>query len=246
MAGQRSSDKPTKRRSDEGAGARSDRGSTHYGGSAVTQLLSLAGAGDQSARDELWRAVYAELKLMAASQLASEASGHTFHPTMLVHESFLRLVGPDGEGYVNRRHFFAAAANAMRRICIDDARKRKSQKRGGRRPLSLTFEPGEMERLSLPHPVTSRCGLSRGSVGISNSAEGCLDDDPDVLLAVDQALERLREIDPVRVAIVEHRFFVGMTIDETAAAMGVSPRTVDTHWRFARAWLHRELQGLRD
>ncbi len=149
---------------------------------------------------------------MAAGQLAVEQPGATLQPTVLVHEAFLRLAGGADGQFQNRRHFFAAAACAMRRIRIDDARRRKRQKRGG--------------------------GVAGRSL---DEAPPVFDDDPDLMIALDDALDRLRTIDPRKVEVVEHRYFVGLTIDEAAAAMGVSPRTVDADWRFARAWLHREL-----
>ena len=185
-----------------------DHNTTHR---PVTRLLQRAGDGDASARDQLWHVVYAELKQIAAYQLAAEHGDVTLAPTVLVHEAFLRLVGADGR-FENRRHFFAAAARAMRRIRIDDARRRKRQKRGGGVNLSpLGDEPPD------------------------------LNDDADTVLAVDEVLDRLRDIDPRKHEVVELRYFAGLTVDETAAAMGISARTVNVDWRFARAWLHREL-----
>ena len=180
----------------------------------VTQLLSAAACGESAAAEALWQAVYAELRRMAVGQLAAEGVGRTLQPTALVHEVFLKLVGAEAGPFENRRHFFAAAGRAMRCIRIDDARRRKRLKRGGGEAAnSLEHDP----------PV--------------------FDDDPDLVLAVDEALERLRAIDPRRVEVVELRYFAGLSVDETAAAMGVSPRTVDSHWRFARAWLHQQLGG---
>lgn len=178
----------------------------------VTQLLSAASHGDHAASEALWKSVYVELRRLAASQLAAEVPGHTLQPTVLVHEVFLKLVNVQNGAFENRRYFFAAAARAMRCIRIDDARRRKRQKRGG-----------------------------GGSAGPLEHDPPVFDDDPDLVLAVDEALARLRAIDPRKVEVVELRYFAGLSVDETAVAMGVSPRTVDMHWRFARAWLHKEL-----
>ncbi|NOT01406.1 MAG: sigma-70 family RNA polymerase sigma factor [Phycisphaerales bacterium] len=178
----------------------------------ITELLDAVGAGDEGARRELWAVVYSELRRMAGGQMGRDAAGRTLQPTTLVHECYFRLF-PDGKGqFANRRHFFAAAANAMRRIRIDDARHRKRLKRDGRRRVELDADtPAGAER------------------------------DPATELAVDEALGKLERIDPRKAEIVTMRFFADMTINEIAAVLEVSPRTVDNEWRFARAWLHREL-----
>lgn len=189
----------------------------------VTELLAAAGVGDTDARERLWLAVYDELKRVATQQMACEAAGGTLQPTALVHEAYFRLF-PDGEGhFANRRHFFAAAAKAMRRIRIDDARKRKRLKRGGgRRALPIDDSP-------------------RGDSVGSDPTPAVFDDDPTEVLAVDEALERLAVGHPRQADIVLYRYFAGLSARETADLLDVSPRTVDLDWRFAKAWLHKAL-----
>jgi RNA polymerase sigma factor (TIGR02999 family) len=178
----------------------------------ITQLLDAAGQGDAAAANRLWSAVYDELHRLALTQLAQEGPGYPLQTTDLVDEAYVRLIGDGPVEWANRRHFFAAAATAMRRILVDDARKRGRQKRGGgQTPEPLLDEP--------PAPGW----------------------DPVLVLAIDEALAKLEQADPPRAELVMLRYFAGLSIDETAAALGVSPRTVDTGWRFAKAWLHREL-----
>jgi RNA polymerase sigma factor (TIGR02999 family) len=178
---------------------------------SVTQLLEAAGQGDSSAGDQLWKILYDELHRLASRQLANEAPG-AMHTTSLVHEAFIKLTDGQPLQFANRRHFFSSAANAMRQIRVDDARRRKRIKRGGGdRPVPLNFEP---------------------------PANG---DDSDEVLAIHELLKRLAEVDPRKAKIVEYRFFAGLSIDETAEVMEISPRTVDSEWQFAKAWLHREL-----
>ena len=179
---------------------------------AITQLLAAADGGDRAARERLWALVYDELRRIAQRQMAREGAGHTLQTTALINEAYLRLVGDEGMRCENRRHFFAAAANAMRRICIDYARRRESLKRGG----SADREP------LLEDPVLSQC-------------------DPAELLAVDEALHKLQHEDPRKAEVVMLRYFGGLAIDETAHALELAPRTVDSDWRFARVWLYREL-----
>jgi RNA polymerase sigma factor (TIGR02999 family) len=180
---------------------------------AVTQLLARAQAGDREATNELFPLVYDELRQLADRYLSAEARGQTLQPTALVHEAYLRLVGPADTGWENRAHFFGAAARAIRRILIDRARARGRQKRGsGERPLPL------------------------------EAAESAAVEGPDLdVLALDEALQRLAVVDAQTAQVVELRFFGGLGVDETAATLGVSPATVAREWAFARAWLHREM-----
>jgi len=180
---------------------------------AVTQLLARAQAGDREATNELFPLVYDELRQLADRYLSAEARGQTLQPTALVHEAYLRLVGPADTGWENRAHFFGAAARAIRRILIDRARARGRRKRGsGERPLPL------------------------------EAAESAAVAGPDLdVLALDEALQRLAVVDAQTAQVVELRFFGGLGVDEIAATLGVSPATVSREWAFARAWLHREM-----
>jgi len=180
--------------------------------SDATRLLEAAAGGDRQAAADLLPLVYDELRGLAAAKLAVEAPGHSLNPTALVHEAYLRLVGDqqfDGQG-----HFFAAAAEAMRRILVNHARDRNRLKRGGgRRRVDL-------DRLT---------GLAAAG-----------DDD---LLGLDDALDRLAEDYPAAAELVKLRFFGGMTLGEAAEALGMFRRTADRHWSFARAWLADALAG---
>ena len=178
----------------------------------VTQLLEAVGKGDASAGDKLWSLIYGELHALAQRQLAAEGSGCTLQPTTMVHEAYFRLVGDSDVQWANRRHFFAAAAQAMRRIRIDDARRRRRLKRGG----------GEH-----PSPL--------------QEAPAVFDQDPAEILALDEALVKLEQVDGRKAEVVLLRYFAGLTVDETANALGISARTVGYEWRFTRAWLRREL-----
>jgi len=241
------------------------------GSTSITELLTLAGSGDPAARDRLWAVVYGELHRMAASCLAGERAAARMQPTTLVHEAYLRLCGNHEAAWANRRHFFAAAANSMRQILVDDARKRGRLKRGGGRatlsldrtdpterglgPTGRHLGPPRSERpLQEPSPPvpspSERCppvrGAARTEVRGSSpepSPSGGGWDAAD-LLAVDEALDRLEQTDPRKAEVVMLRYFAGLSVGETAAAMGLSPRTVDSEWRFARAWLRRALAGL--
>jgi RNA polymerase sigma factor (TIGR02999 family) len=175
--------------------------------------MEAAASGDRKAAGELLPLVYDELKQLAAARLRAEAPGRTLGATALVHEAYLRLAGPeDARKWEGRAHFFAAAAEAMRRILIDEARKRRAAKRGGDR------EREERVLASLAEP-----------------------DRDDELLALDEALDDLAATDPVKADLVKLRYFAGMTADEAAAALGISPSAADRHWAFARAWLHRRI-----
>ena len=187
----------------------------------LTQLLAAVGRGDGAAREKLWSLIYGELHNLAQHQMADEASGHRRQPTSLVHEAYLRLMGGENIQWANRRQFFSVAAQAMRHIRIDDARKRNRLKRGGK------GKPQRLDEASA-HP--------QNGWGIA-----VFDQDPAEVLAVNEALDRLKQTDPRKAEVVMLRYFAGLTVDETAEALEVSPRTVDSDWRFARLWLHREL-----
>lgn len=179
----------------------------------VTRILAELRQGDRAAANELLPLVYAELRRLAVQRMSREQPGHTLQPTALVHEAYLRLVGDDAQGWDGRGHFFAAAAEAMRRILIDNARQRNRLKRGG-----------ELERRELgDHDALA------------------LVDDVDGLLDLDAALTKLALVEPEMARLVELRYFAGLTVEETAEALGSSPRTVKRDWAYARAWLGREL-----
>jgi len=182
--------------------------------SDITQLLDSAAAGDTHAAAELLPLVYDELRKLAAARLAEEKPGQTLQPTALVHEAYLRLVGGEPDRpWDGRGHFFAAAAEAMRRILIDRARDRRRHKRGG-----------DWRRLRLEQ--------------IDHFAEEL----PDDLLAIDEALGKLAREDPTCGELVKLRFFSGLTLAEAAEALGLARRTADRCWAFARSWLFDELR----
>jgi RNA polymerase sigma factor (TIGR02999 family) len=183
--------------------------------SDVTQALNAIRQGDPQAAGRLLPLVYDELRKLAAQKLAHEAAGQTLQPTALVHEAWLRLVG-DGTGqrWDGRGHFFAAAAEAMRRILVENARRKRSLKRGGDRARQ------ELDPEAVAAPEVS-----------------------EDLLALDEALDKLAAADPQAAELVKLRYFAGLTIPQAAEALGVSPRTADSWWAYARAWLLAELQG---
>ncbi len=178
----------------------------------VTEILSAAARGDAAARDQLWVLVYDDLRAAARRELRNDRNHPTLQTTMLVHEAYVRLVGGQPVEWTSRRHFFGAAAQAMRRILVDAARERAALKRGG-----------ERRRVAL------------------DDAPGTWAGDRTDVLALDEALTRLEVELPRAAEIVRLRYFAGLSIDDTAAALGVSPRAVDADWQFARAWLHRAL-----
>lgn len=178
----------------------------------VTQILRRAGAGDGSAVNRLIPLVYQELRALAESYLQQERSGHTLGATALVHEAYVRLVRQNEVEWQNRAHFFAVAAQAIRRILVDHARARETAKRGG----------------------------DRERVHLDEAAESQDFQDLD-LLALDDSLQKLARLNPRQAQIVELRFFGGLSLREVAAFLKVSPRTVDGDWSMARAWLRREL-----
>src|SRR5438093_5861617 len=183
--------------------------------SELTRLLDAAAAGDRQAAADLLPLVYEELRKLAAARMSAEAPGHTLNATALVHEAYLRLVGPaDAACWDNRGHFFAAAAEAMRRILVDHARRKAAARHGG--GLSrLELDP---DLAAVPEPRED-------------------------LLALDEALDRLAAEDPLKADLVKLRYFGGLTLPEAAAALGLSERTAGRHWAFARAWLRRAVEG---
>lgn len=190
-----------------------DRLNDPSGHAAVTQLLARAQKGDAKATDELFPIVYDELRKLAAGFLQDESRAQTMQATALVHEAYLRLVGPSQTPWDSRAHFFGAAARAIRRILVDRARERNGLKRGGgRKSLSLD------ESLLLA-PEASDEGM----------------------VCFDQALSKLAQLDADKARVVELRFFAGLTVEQTALAMNTSPSTVAREWQFARVWLHREV-----
>ena len=179
----------------------------------VTQLLDSAAAGDPRASADLLPLVYDELRKLAAARIAEEKPGQTLQATALVHEAFVRLVGCDpGQPWNSRGHFFAAAAEAMRRILIENARRKQADVHGGGRP-----------RVDLPEDFAAP------------------DARPDELLALDAALTRLERHDEQAARLVKLRYFAGLSMPEAAVALGLSLRTAERNWTYARTWLHREL-----
>ena len=182
--------------------------------SEVTRILEAAQRGETSAANELLPLVYQELRRLAAHKMAQESPSHTLQPTALVHEAWLRLVGPEQQAqFQNRAHFFGAAAEAMRRSLVDRAREKKALKRGGH--------------------------LNRVDVDAAELLSPMPDDD---LLALDAALDRLATVDTRAAQMVKLCFFVGLTQEEAARELGVSISTAERIWAFARAWLLREVR----
>jgi RNA polymerase sigma factor (TIGR02999 family) len=180
----------------------------------VTRILAALERGDPLAAGQLLPLVYGELRKLAAQHLAREKPGQTLQPTALVHEAYLRLVGKgDAPHWQGRGHFFAAAAEAMRRILVEQARRKRSLKRGGeRRRLDLNVEePAEVER-------------------------------GEPLLALDEALDRLEARDPDKARLVKLRYFAGLTIEQAAETLAISVTTANRWWSYARAWLHEEIR----
>ncbi len=179
----------------------------------VTQLLRQLRAGQPDAADQLVPLIYRELRRIAGAQMGRERPGHTLQATAVVHEAYMRLAGEQDIEWQNRAHFFAIAARTMRRVLLDYARQRRAGKRGG-----------------------------SGAGKVDLDAELLIGDDRlEDVVALDQVLTRLSEMDEEQGRIVELRFFAGLNVEETAEAMGISPRTVKREWRLARAWLEREL-----
>jgi RNA polymerase sigma factor (TIGR02999 family) len=180
----------------------------------ITRLLTAARQGDRTALDEVFSRVYAEIRRIARAQLRRVSSGHTLNTTAVVHEAYLKLVKSPGVAWEDRSHFYAVAARAMRQILLNHARRHMAQKRGGARPFPLD---------SVDSPVDVR------------AAE---------IVQLDAALNRLLLLDERMARVVDLRFFAGLSVEETAHALGVTDRTVKRDWRAARAFLHRELHGV--
>jgi RNA polymerase sigma factor (TIGR02999 family) len=181
----------------------------------VTQVLGALDRGDPQAAAQLLPLVYDELRRLAAAWMASEPSGHTLQPTALVHEAYLRLVGTAvGDRRDHRGHFFAAAAEAMRRILIDQARHRATARHGG----AMRRQALDPDAALIPEPREN-------------------------LLALNEALDKLEAEDPLKANLVKLRYFVGLSLAETAGVLGMSERTAGRHWAYARAWLRREVEG---
>ena len=180
--------------------------------SDVTRVIEAIQHGDRQAADELLPLVYNELRKLAASRMANEAAGNTLQPTALVHEAWLRLVGKDNPTFAGRAHFFAAAAEAMRRILIDRARRKSSLRHGGGQARV------DIQQIDLASP-----------------------DADDQILAVSEALDKLAAQDPVEAELVKLRYFAGLTVEEAAGLLDISPRTARNYWAHARTWLYHEI-----
>jgi len=180
--------------------------------SDVTRILNAIERGDAKAADELLPLVYEELRKLAAHRMANEAPGQTLQPTALVHEAWLRLVGSENPKFEGRAHFFGAAAEAMRRILIDRARRKRARRHGG--------------------------GQRRVNV---EEVEIAADAEDDRVLAISDALDKFAARDKVKAELVKLRYFVGMTIEESAQVLGISEPTAKRYWVYARAWLYNEI-----
>jgi len=198
---------------EESGGAETERRREEW-----TRFAEALGAGERLSAEELLPGLYDELRALARSRMANEAPGHTLQPTVLVHEAYLRLVGDADPGWNGRGHFFGAAARAMRRILVESARRKERLRHGG---AHGRIDGGEVE----PEAPPDFAGASAEEV-----------------LAVEEALERLEGMDERKGRLVELRWFAGLTVEETAAALGVSVGTVERDWRFVKAWLKEALE----
>jgi RNA polymerase sigma factor (TIGR02999 family) len=180
----------------------------------ITRMVAAVGRGDAGAAEQLLPLVYEELRKLAAQKLAREPSGQTLQATALVHEAYLRLAGSVDPQWDGRGHFFAAAAEAMRRILVESARRKKALKYGG-----------------------GRQRLDADTIAIAAPE---LDDD---LVAIDEALDRLAVLDPVKAELVKLRYFAGLTIEEAADALGISAATAKRYWTYSRVWLFQQVSG---
>jgi RNA polymerase sigma factor (TIGR02999 family) len=184
--------------------------------SDVTQILTALEQGKPQAAEQLLPLVYEELRRLAAWHLANEKPGQTLQATALVHEAYLRLIGQENPGWRGRRHFFGAAAQAMRRILVENARRKQRAKHGG------GWERVAVEHVQIAAPMPD-----------------------DELLAMDEALGQLATVDPEAAELVNLRFFIGLTEEQAAKELGVSVSTVERMWSFAKAWLFREMKKIR-
>jgi RNA polymerase sigma factor (TIGR02999 family) len=182
--------------------------------SDVTRILTAIEQGDAKATDELLPLVYQELRRLAANKMAGECAGHTLQPTALVHEAWLKLVDSPAQSWQNRAHFFGAAAEAMRRILIDRARRKNRQRRGS------GAEHLDADQIEIASPAPD-----------------------DQLLALNEALDRFAELEPQQAELVKLRYFVGLKIDEASEILGISEATAKRWWTYARAWLFDELSA---
>ena len=182
--------------------------------SDVTRILNAIERGDAKATDELLPLVYEELRLLAAQRLSKEPPGQTLQATALVHEAYLRLVGSQAQDWKSRTHFFTAAAEAMRRILIENARRKHRLKRGGNQ---------------------QRLDVDEAEIAIEGPSED--------LLALDEALAKLEAADKTKADLVKLRYFAGLTLEQASEVLGISPTTAKRHWTYARAWLYRAVRS---
>ena len=180
----------------------------------VTRILNAIEGGDHQAAKELFPLIYEQLRHLAARKLSQEPPGQTLQATALVHEAYLRLLGNEPQKWNSHGHFFAAAAEAMRRILVEKARSKQRQKRGGDR-----------QRIDLDHTALA------------------IEEPPDDIIALDEALDKLNQEHEHIASTVKLRYFAGLTLEQIAEILGVSRRTVSSYWAYARAWLHREMAG---
>ena len=178
----------------------------------VTRILNAIEQGDSRAADELLPLVYEQLRVLASQKLSQEPPGQTLQSTALVHEAYIRLVGEEAQNWENRRHFFLAASEAMRRILIDNARRKKSQRHGG-----------HQQRIDFDYITAADKNL------------------PGDLIELDEALTKLTEQEPEVADLVKLRYFGGLTLEQAAKIKGISRRTAGRHWKYARLWLYREM-----
>jgi RNA polymerase sigma factor (TIGR02999 family) len=178
----------------------------------VTRILNAIEQGDAKAADKLLPLVYEELRRLAAYKMSKESPGHTLQATALVHEAYIRLVGSEAQNWNSRTHFFAAAAEAMRRILIDNARRKQRLKRGG---------------------VQQKVDIDDSEITIEAPSED--------LIALDEALTKLASTDKMKADLVKLRYFAGLTLEQAADILGLSKTTAKRHWTYARAWLYRQI-----